>query len=80
MAHLSRPGQNINWIGEVCDSLGKPSLTSLVDYHWATAGIRVNLSSVKEGLMSFPLFLLEGNPILPMTLAEGCAMHSITAL
>ena len=30
------------------DSLIKPSLTSLVDYHWATAGIRVNSSSAYE--------------------------------
>ena len=37
MAHLSRPGPNINWIGEVCDTLGRPSLTSLIDNHWATA-------------------------------------------
>ena len=35
MAHLSRPGPNIDWIGEVCDTLGRPSLTSLIDKHWA---------------------------------------------
>ena len=63
--HLSRPGQNINWIEEVCDSLGKQSLTPLVDYHWANAGIRVNSSSVKGGIISSPFFILEKNPILP---------------
>ena len=52
----SRPGQNINWIGEGCDRLGKPSLTSLGDYHWATARIRVNSSSVKGGIISSSLF------------------------
>ena len=66
------PWTKIKWIWEVCDSLGKPSLTSHLDYHWATAGIRVNSSSVNEGLMSSPLFLLKGNPILPMTTKDGC--------
>ena len=72
MAHLFRPGPNINWIGEVCDTLRKTSMTSLVGNHWATAGLRVKLSSVKGGVRSDPLFLLEGNTILPITPTAGC--------
>ena len=74
MAHLSWPRPNINWIGEVCDTLGKISLTSLDRNHWATAGFRMNLSSVKGGIRSNPLFLLEGNTILPMTPTTGCEL------
>ena len=48
--------ENINWIGEGCDRLGKPSLTSLGDYHWANARIRVNSSSVKGVIISSSLF------------------------
>ena len=48
------------------------SLASIVDYHWATAWIWVNSSSVKEGIISSPLFSLEGNPVLSMTLKDGC--------
>ena len=46
---------------------------SLVDYHLATAGIWLNSSSVKGGIISSPLLLLEGNPILLMTPKDGCA-------
>ena len=42
--NLCRGGQNINWIGEGCDRLGKPFLPSLVHCHWATARIWVNSS------------------------------------
>ena len=59
-------------IGEVCDRLGKTFLTSLVGNHWATGGVGVNSSSVKGGLKIFPLFLLEGNAILPMTPRVDC--------
>ena len=59
-------------IGEGCDSLGKTSLTSLVSNHWTTGGLWVNSSSVKRGLISFPLFLLQENAILPMTPQAGC--------
>ena len=45
---------------------------SFVGNHWATGGIRVNSSSVKGGLISFPLFLLKENAILPMTSKAGC--------
>ena len=40
--------------------------------HWATGGLRVNLTLVKGGLISFPLFLVEENAILPMTPRAGC--------
>ena len=55
------------------DRLGKIFLTSLVGNHWATGGLRVNSSSVKGGLIIFPLFLLEENAILPMTPRADCA-------
>ena len=62
-------------IGEVCDRLGKTFLTSLVGNHWATGGLLVNSSSVKGGLIIFPLFLLEGNAILPMTPKADCELQ-----
>ena len=65
MAHLSTLGKNTSWIGEVCNTLNTTSLTSLVDNHWPTAGLRVNLSLLKAGIGSNPLFLLEGITILP---------------
>ena len=73
MAHLSRTSPNMSPIREVCDRLGKIFLTSLVGNHWATGGLRVNSSSVKGGLIIFPLFLLEENAILPMTPRADCA-------
>ena len=72
MAHLSTLGPNISWIGEVCDTLDTTSLTSLVDNHWPTAGLRVNSSFLKAGIRSNPLFLLEGITILPSTPSAGC--------
>ena len=59
-------------IGAVCDSLGKTSLTSLVGNYYATDGLRVNLSTVKGEFIIFPLFLLEENAILPMTVRADC--------
>ena len=56
MTYLSRPPPNMNSIREVCDSLGLDSLTMFVRYHWATGGLRVNLTSVKGGIISDPLF------------------------
>ena len=50
MAHLSTLGPNKNWIGEVCDTLDKTCLTALVDNHWPTAELRVNLSFLKAGI------------------------------
>ena len=61
-------------IGEGCDILGKPSLTSVVGNHWATGGLWVNSFSVKGGLISFSLFLLEENAILPLTAKAGCVV------
>ena len=37
----------------------------------------VNLTSMKGGLLNFPLFLLEGNAILPMTPKAGCDCAAI---
>ena len=74
IAHLSRPQQDMSLIREGCDSLGKTSLKSLVGNHWATGGLRANSSSVKGGLKSFSLFLLEENAILPMTAKAGCLL------
>ena len=75
MAHLSTFGPNISWIGEVCGTLDTTSLTSLVDNHWLTAGLRVNLFFRKEGIRTSPLFLLRGITILPSTPSAGCAVH-----
>ena len=67
MVNLSRPGPNIIWIGEVRNTQGKTFLTSLVSNHWATAGLWVNSSLVKGGIISNPLFLLKGIKILTIT-------------
>ena len=72
MALLPQTPPNRSSIGEVCDSLGKTFLTSLVGNHRATGGLWVNLPSVKGGLINFPLFLLEGITILPMTSKANC--------
>ena len=72
MTHLSQPQPNMSSIGEGCKSLGKTFLTSLVGNFWATGGFRVNLYSGEGGLTSFPLLLLKGNAILPMTPKEDC--------
>ena len=76
MAHLAQTPTNMSSIGEVCDRLGKTFLMSLLGNHRATGGLRVNSSSVKGGLINFPLFLLEGNVILPMTPKADCAESS----
>ena len=80
IAHLSRHQPNMSSMGEGCDSLGKTSLMSLVGNHWATGKLRVNSSSVKGGLLSFPLFLLESNAILLMTAKAGCGIVDVTFL
>ena len=69
MAHLSQTPANMSSIGEVCDRVET--------HYWChcsviKGGLRVNSSSVKVGLINFPLFLLEGNAILPMTPKAGC--------
>ena len=73
MAHLAQTPTNMSSIGEVCDRLGKTFLMSLLGNLSATGGLRVNSSSVKGGVISFSLFLLEGNAILPMTPKADCA-------
>ena len=69
MTHLYQPQPNMSSIGEGCDSLGKTFLTSLVSNLWATGGFRMNSYS---GEVSFPVLLLEGNAILPMTPRADC--------
>ena len=71
MADLSTLETNICWIG---DTLNTKSLMSLVDNHWPTARLRVNLYFLKEGIGSNPLFLLKGITILPSTPSAGCAL------
>ena len=44
MANLSPTSPNMSSIGEVCDRLNKTFLTSIVGNHWATGGLRVNLT------------------------------------
>ena len=48
------------------------NLASLAGNHWATSGLRVNSSLLKGGLIIFPLFLIDGNTILPMTAKADC--------
>ena len=67
MAHLSQTAPNMSSIGEVCDSLKKTFLTSLVGNHRATGGLWVNSSSVKGGHINFPFFLLKGKGIKWLT-------------
>ena len=68
--------QNMSLIREVCDSLGTDWLSLSGRNLWATG--RVNLSSVKGGLMRFHLLLLEGNAIFPKTPPKaGCAVNLI---
>ena len=63
-------------IGAVCDSLGKIFLTLLVGNLGATGRLWVNSSPVKGYLIIFPLFLPQGNSILPMTAKAVCATCS----
>ena len=59
-------------VGEFCDALNTTSLTSLVDNHWPTAGLRVMSPFLKDGIGSNPLFLPEGITILPSSPSAGC--------
>ena len=56
MTYLSQPPPNTNLVGEVCDSLGTDSLTTIVVNHWATGGLQMNSTLVKGGIISIPLF------------------------
>ena len=58
--YASRPPPNMNWIREMCNSLGKDLLTSFVGNHLAAAGLRENSTLGKEGNKSNPLFACTG--------------------
>ena len=49
---------------------------SLDDNLWPTGGFHVNLYSGEGGLLSYPMFLLGGNTILPMTPKADCELQS----
>ena len=68
MANLSPTSPSMSLIREVCDKLVKTFLTSLFDNHWANGGLLVNSTQ----FIIFPLFLLEGNTILPITPKADC--------
>ena len=74
MVHLSQTPPNMSLIGAFCDSLGKTFLTLLVGNLGATGRLRLNSSLVKVELIIFPLFLPEGNAILPMTARAVCEL------
>ena len=76
MLLLSQTPPNMSSIGEVCDSLGNTLLLLLINNLEATGGLRVNTSPVKVKLIVFPLFLLEGNAILPMTAKAACNLET----
>ena len=73
MVHLSQTPPNMSSIISFFDSLGNSFLTLLVGNLGATGGLRVNSSPVTLKLIIFPLFLPEGNAILPMTSMAVCA-------
>ena len=73
MINLYQTPPNMSSIGTVSDSLGKTFLSLLVDNLGATGGLRLNSSPVKVKLIIFPLFLPEGNAILPITPKAVCA-------
>ena len=72
IVHLSQNPPNMSSIGALCDRLGKTFLTFLLGNLGATVGLWVNSSPVKVKLIIFPLFLPEGNVILPMTAKAVC--------
>ena len=76
IVHLSQNPPNMSSIGALCDRLGKTFLTFLLGNLGATGGLRVNSSPVKVKLIIFPLFLPEGNAILPMTAKAVCGVAS----
>ena len=82
IVHLSQNPPNMSSIGALCDRLGKTFLTFLLGNLGATGGLRVSSSPVKVKLIIFPLFLPEGNTILPMTAKAVCEalVYSITKI
>ena len=75
---MAQTSPNMSSIGELCDRLGETSLTSLVVNHWATGVLRVN--SYSGRLIIFPLFLLGGIAILPMTPKADCAHQTFSKM
>ena len=75
MKNLYQTPPNMSSIRAVCDSLGKTFLSLLVDNFGATGGLRLNSSPVKVKLITFPLFLPEGNAILAITPRAVCALQ-----
>ena len=75
MINLYQTPPNISSIGVGCDSLGKTFLLLLVDNLGATGGLRLNSSQVNVKLIIFPLFLPEGNVILPITPKAVCGVE-----
>ena len=74
MITLYQTPPNMSSIGAVYNSLGNKFLSLLVDNLGATGKLRVNSSPVKVKLIIFPLFLPEGNAILPITPKAVCAV------
>ena len=68
MINLYQTPPNMSSIGAVCNSLEKTFLSLL----GATGRLRLNSSTVKVKLIIFPLFLPEGNAILPITPKAVC--------
>ena len=68
MANLSLTSLDMSSIREVCDKLGKTFVTSLVDNHLATGGLRVNWTP------DYNLYFVPacGNTILPITRKADC--------
>ena len=56
MTYLSPPPPNMNWIQEMCNSLGNISLTLFVGNHWATGWLCPYYLGSREGLSAI-LFL-----------------------
>ena len=77
MINLFQTPPNMSSIGAVCDSRGKTFLSLLVNNLGATGGLRLNSSPVKVKLLIFPLFLPEGNAILPITHKAVCAIGKL---
>ena len=74
MKQLFWPQPNTSSIRERCDNLGTDWLSSFDDNLWATGRLRVNLTSGRGGLITFPLLLFKGNAILSMTPKAGCGI------
>ena len=74
MINLYQTPPKMSSIGAVCDSLGKTFLSLLLDNLGDTGGLLLNSCPVKVKLIIFPLFLPEGNAILPITPKAVCGL------